>query len=179
MIKHTLLGALLLSLAACVQAADPSPVYVGGGIGHASFKLDCDCAMSSNASGKAFAGYSFGEVPYPGGSFVNSVELVGYSLGADFKRYNDSVRANGIGVVDALSFKFDNVSLTGRLGMGWTRTLDYIPRETAGVMAGLGVSYTLDKHWAVNLDVDRVPTKFVVSGKQKANLVTVGTSYRF
>jgi opacity protein-like surface antigen len=159
MFKTVLASAVLLSLSACAHAADPSPVYLGGGLG--------------NASAKATLGYSFGEVPFPGGSFVNSLELVGFSAKPH------ATRANGIGALDALSFKFDNFALTARVGLGWTRTLDYLPRETAGLMAGLGASYALDQHWAVNLDVDRVPTRFVVAGKEKANLVTVGASYRF
>ena len=51
-------------------------------------------------------------------------------------------------------------------------------RERSAVW-GLGASYALNKNWALQADWDRLPTYVTTSTKAKADLYTVGLSYRF
>ena len=77
---------------------------------------------------------------------------------------------------------------TAALAQDNSRPLEWVVGYAAGgsdtknavvPVAGLGVSYALNKQWSINGDWDHIRSKFSSQEKASTNLFTVGASYRF
>ncbi|MBB5370317.1 MULTISPECIES: outer membrane protein [unclassified Janthinobacterium] len=178
--------------------ANPGPVYAGASYGfRASTGLDCapgqqNCDKSSKRNGKAYVGYSFDALPFQGGVAVPAIELVGYTSGSVTSGFDTGAgkvagrgKFNGAGVQGVLGYQFDAFTLSGRAGLAYTQgKVDYATggsdkENKAGLMYGLGAAYALNKNWSLHLDWDRVPVKYSGSQKTKADMFSLGASYRF
>src|SRR5450830_1490385 len=178
--------------------AEPGPVYAGASYGfRASTGLDCapgqqNCDKSSKRNGKAYVGYSFDALPFQGGVAVPAIELVGYTSGSVTSGFDTAAgkvagrgKFNGAGVQGVLAYHFDAFSVSGRAGVAYTKAnVDYAAggsdkENKAGLMYGLGTAYALNKNWSLHLDWDRVPVKYSGSQKTKADMFSLGASYRF
>ncbi len=182
------------ALANAVHAEDASSVYLGVGAGTTDYSLAClngPCESNKHRfSGKIYLGYALPGVDLQGARLTNAFEVMAYTAGANDGGYlkfgggGDKVRFRGIGLVDALSYKVDAFTATGRLGISTTRTsLDYGAggyqnADKTGLMVGAGLAYTLNKHWVLKADLDRVPVSDL-AGKKSLKLLTVGAGYSF
>ncbi|MGL4575970.1 MAG: porin family protein [Burkholderiaceae bacterium] len=195
MVKQTTFKAALVSTAFALAGiaapvfADPQ-VYVGGSIGAKSdFKLNCvpgaPCDKSDGTSGKLYGGMMFNDVPF-------GVEAVYYQTGSAKAGIQDgsvlrqgTAKNSGLGVTGVAQATFGDFALKGRLGVGYSRgKVSYAAGGSASESSfqpilGVGASYAITKHWAVNADWDRYPTKFNKTEKANTDLFSVGVSYKF
>ena len=168
------LASLLLALAATTpwsaQAQERKQVEAGAG---ATFR---------EGGGKAWLAYRYAALPFRGGVAVPVLEVVGYAGAA----HGDTRRKfAGAGLQGAVNYQFDAFTLSGRVGMGYTRASTEPPgarrerEKRLGVMYGLGTAYAVTDNWSVHFDWDRVPLRY--NGQQKAtvDLFSLGLSYRY
>jgi outer membrane immunogenic protein len=190
--------AIITPFHASAAEAAPGPVYAGASYGfRANTGLDCapaqqNCDKSSKRNGKAYVGYSFDALPFQGGVAVPAIELVGYASGSVTSGFDTAAgkvagrgKFAGAGVQGVLAYQFDAFTLSGRAGLAYTQgKVDYAAggsdkENKAGLMYGIGTAYALNKNWSLHLDWDRVPVKYSGSQKTKADMFSLGASYRF
>jgi len=194
---HRTAAALFLAGTALAAApARAADTYVGLGLGSARVDLPCaagqPCDRAATGSYKAFLGVEPTE--------HLGVELMAWRLGdargsalLGSNLLPARTRSEGLGLVGVARTQIDAWTLRARLGLALgtkSRTeLDVssigaaVPdnatlRERSAVW-GLGASYALNKNWALQADWDRLPARVTTATKAKADLYSVGVSYRF
>jgi hypothetical protein len=184
---HTLTAIAAAATLGSAQAAEDT--YVGIGIG-ARTKIDIDCAAGAacdrtpSGSGKIFFGKDFDK--------TWGAEAFAYRLGHATGVINSptglqagNVRAEGLGVVGTARADWDALTFKARLGAAYNHgKTDYTAggsdtRNSLVPVVGAGVTWNIDKKWGVNLDWDRIDTRFNRNEKAATDLLTVGVGYRF
>jgi outer membrane immunogenic protein len=189
------LGLLLLSSAGVACADEPGPVYVGAALGTTDYSLYCNSTPCNQrkhqVSGKIYLGYTPTDFQLSNPNIINSFELMAYAAGANeganwniYTSAGNKIRFRGVGIVDSLRYRIDAFSITGRLGIGSTRTSvdfgqgGYDTKDKVGAIVGVGAAYALNQRWTLKADVDQVPGA-KSSSKKTLNLFTAGVEYRF
>ena len=184
---HTV--ATIAAAAALGSAQAAEDTYVGVGIG-ARTKIDVDCAAGASCdrtpsgSGKIFFGKDLDK--------TWGAEAFAYRLGHATGTINSpsgpqagNVRAEGLGVVGTARADWDALTFKARLGAAYNHgQTDYAlgggdTRNSLVPVVGAGVTWNVDKKWGVNLDWDRIDTRFNRQEKAATDLITVGVGYRF
>jgi len=187
-LAYALISTGFLSTATLVHAeaynpdSDAAGVYVGGNYGY--LRVDGDDEFDDDKDAyQVFLGYSLNEYVAVEGSYVDfgdygnslaSAETDGYTLGLKL----------GLPVTN-------NIEIYAKGGQLWYET-DYSVlgvdgnEDDTGLFAGVGVSYHLDKNWAVkvdytvydnDLDVDSADSDSDFSTDMK--YASVGLEYKF
>lgn len=173
--------------AGSARAAEDS--YVGAGIGLRSHTdLNCaagaDCDRNANGSGKIFFGKDL-DATWGAEAFAYRLGKAKGTVGSPSGNVAGSVKAEGLGVAATARTQFDAFTFKARLGVAYQHgrtsyTAGGSDSKNALVpVAGLGVSYALNKQWSINGDWDHIRSKFSSQEKAGTNLFTVGASYRF
>ncbi|MFM7532563.1 MAG: outer membrane beta-barrel protein [Rubrivivax sp.] len=187
---------LLAGAALAASAAQAADTYVGLGLGDARVGLPCSanqpCDRAASGSYKVFMGVE--PTQHLG------VELMAWRLGD--ARGSGQLGTNvlpartsseGLGLVGVARTRIDAWTLRARLGVALgTKSRTELDTSSIGPVApgsttlrertavwGLGASYALNKSWALQADWDRLPARVTTATKAKADLYTVGVSYRF
>lgn len=188
--------ALLAWAALAASTAQAADFYTGLGLGSARVGLPCaagqPCDRTATGSYKFFLGVEPTE--------HLGAELMAWRLGdargsglLGTNLLPARTRSEGLGLVGVARTQIDAWTLRARLGVALgtkSRTeLDVssvgavVPGNTSlrerSAVWGLGASYALDKNWALQADWDRLPARVTTSTKAKADLYSVGVSYRF
>ncbi|MEN9416901.1 MAG: hypothetical protein RI988_521 [Pseudomonadota bacterium] len=179
--------------ASTAQAAD---TYVGLGLGSARVGLPCaagqPCDRTASGSYKVFLGVEPTE--------HLGAELMAWRLGdargsglLGTNLLPATTRSEGLGLVGVARTQIDAWTLRARLGVALgTKSRTALDVSSVGAVVpgnttvrersavwGLGASYALNKNWALQADWDRLPARVTTSTKAKADLFSVGVSYRF
>jgi hypothetical protein len=179
---------LLAWAALAASAAQAADSYVGLGLGSGRQDLTCAtgqaCDRTSTGSFKAFLGVEPTE--------NLGVEAMAWRLGTAQGRVAQGAglvaartRSEGLALTGVARTQFDAWTLRAKLGVGYvTGKADLaggsrVKSSHWAPVGGLGVSYALDKRWALNADWDRLPTRYTSSTKAAGDLYSVGLSYRF
>ena len=188
MIRTAIAAAALMTAAMSATAAPASPFYAGAALGQADYRIDCEGAETCDdkvGGGKLYMGFHLNEAMQ--GGVQSSVEA-SYYRGAlatvGVPDFDVNARLRGIGVAYKASYHTGALELAARVGGAYTTTRVDVPgmvSETTshfGATYGIGASLKLNDAWALTLDVDRVPAKYV-DEKQGANLYSAGLRYAF
>ncbi|MEJ6005333.1 outer membrane beta-barrel protein [Paucibacter sp. AS339] len=179
-------GALMLCAAAGAASAQP---YVGGNLSAlVNTESDCgtqqsssnDCGFKSRLGVKFYGGYLFEHVGVEGMVFGAS--------GSNFRLNKGESRFDGFGgeaVYLVLPLRTDHFMLKGKLGAAYVKgsLVDFdkdktVDKSSTQFLVGASVGVLMGKHWALNLDWDRIPVRFV-DRNTVANMVSLGASYSF
>ena len=197
-----LAGAALLASAEA-SAQDQSPYYAGASWGAGTnYSLGCygaDCDHTTSRSGKLYGGYTLGSrATFGNTKTTDALELSVFRAsgtssaiipGMDGYTGREHVTFTGIAAAWATNMTLnESLALNSRLGASYTHAkLDsylsgpnsFLPSNRSGdrlgATFGLGLSYALNKQWALHADYDYLPTKFT----NHLNMWSVGASYRF
>lgn len=187
----------LLAGAACGgTAAHAADFYGGVGLGSARVGLPCAtgqaCERSATGSYKAFVGVEPTE--------HLGAELMAWRLGdargsglLGTNLLPARTTSEGLGLVGVARTQIDAWTLRARLGVALgTKSRTELDTSSVGAVApgsttlrertvigGLGASYALNKNWSLQADWDRLPARVTTATKAKADLYSVGVSYRF
>jgi hypothetical protein len=195
--RHTLSAAAL----ALVSFAASAQNYVGAtvGISH-NYDMDCvagaSCDRGANSSGKVVIGHEFGSTPLWGGDFGGAVEFMGYRAAeakAGFNNGNGNANlvagsgySTGLGAAYAMHLAYGDFAVKTRLGLAYTKgSVDYLGGGSSSndswvPYLGVGASYSLTKNVDLNLDWDRLPTRFRDNtDKVNLNMLSLGATYKF
>lgn len=176
----------LAALAA--PAAHAAESYVGIGLGSGRQDVPCvngqPCDRSSSGSFKAFLGVE----PTP----RLGVEAMAWRLGAARAGVAQGsglqvarTRSEGLALSAVARAQVDAWTFKARLGVGYATgkaelaSGARVSTSQWALVPGVGVSYALDKRWTLHADADKLPTRYTPSTQGKADLYTVGLSYRF
>jgi outer membrane immunogenic protein len=188
--------ALLAWAALAASAAQAADFYAGLGLGSARVGLPCTagqlCERTAGGSHRIFVGVDATQ--------HLGAELVAWGLGEargsgqlGSNLLPARTRSESVGLVGVARTQIDAWTLRARLGLvlgSESRTeLDVssvgavIPenatlRERSAAW-GLGASYALNKNWALQADWDRLPARVTTETKAKADLFSIGVTYRF
>lgn len=184
---HTVTALAAAAAMGSAQAADDT--YIGVGIG-ARTKIDIDCSAGAacdrtpSGSGKIVFGKDLGQ--------NWGAEAFAYRLGHATGVINSpsglqagNVRAEGLGVVGTARADWDALTFKARLGVAYNHGKAQYDlggsdtRNSLVPVVGAGVTWNVDKKWGVNLDWDRIDTRFNRQEKAATDLFTVGVGYRF
>lgn len=180
--------ATLLLLCAAAGGACAQP-YVGGSLSAiVKTESDCgsqqsnskDCGFKTRLGAKFYGGYLFEHVGVEGMVFGAS--------GSNFSVNKGEARFDGYGgegVYLVLPLRADRFMLKGKLGLAYvtgrlvnhdsSKTFD---KSSTELLVGASAGLLLGKHWALNLDWDRIPVRFT-DRSTVANMVSLGASYSF
>ena len=198
-----LAGAALL-VSAQARAEDLSPGYVGAGIGvHSNYSATCydfnGCNDKTNSSGKLYGGYTLGtRTGFAGHQLTDSLELSTFWINGQFASANAGMsqyrkKTTGLSLSWATEMELGSgFALNSRIGLAFTRTRGeardslYGDSQSSGddriaPMAGLGLSYALNRNWSLRADYDYVPIKTTSGsrGNGHVNMWTAGAAYHF
>jgi opacity protein-like surface antigen len=188
--------ALLAWAALAASAAQAADFYAGLGLGSARVGLPCTagqpCDRTASGSHKIFVGVDATQ--------HLGAELVAWGLGEarGSGQLGSSLlpartSSESIGLVGVARTQIDAWTLRARLGLvlgsesrteldvssvGPVTPSNTTLRERSAVW-GLGASYALNKNWALQADWDRLPARVTTETKAKADLFSVGVTYRF
>lgn len=203
MMKRTVRAALLagacLAASGAAAAADLSPGYLGLDIGWRNhYNFDClsgsPCERNAGASTRVYGGYTLGESEGFGLQHTRAIELAVFTGGAAKGAFKDGAGAlsagrgklSGVSVVLATATKLsEDWAWTTRLGLVAEHgKVDYAAggsdsTNTLAVTAGTGLSYAIDKHWALNADWNYLPARMGKAAKSNLNVFSVGAAYHF
>ncbi|MGV7208180.1 outer membrane beta-barrel protein [Oxalobacteraceae bacterium A2-2] len=177
----TLYAGLLALAAGMAGAAEQSPWYAGVDIGVASNYA------SNGQSGRAYLGYELGTVQALEMQQVQSLELVGYSLGVrrenNFSGYRtrDDIRAEGVGLAWATALNLGGkAALHTRLGAGYTRAdLRGQSRDYGNLLAGVGLSYAVNDRIRLRTDLSYTPVKLGRDDRVHHTMLSTGVGVAF
>jgi outer membrane immunogenic protein len=180
--------ATLLLLCAAAGGACAQP-YVGGSLSTAvKTESDCgsqqsnskDCGFKTRLGAKFYGGYLFEHVGVEGMVFGASGS--NFSLNKGESRFDGY---GGEGVYLVLPLKGERFMLKGKIGVAYVKgsLVDFdknktIDKSSTQLLVGASAGLLLGKHWALNLDWDRIPVKFA-DRSTVANTVSLGASYSF
>lgn len=173
--------------AGSARAAEDS--YVGAGIGLRSHTdLNCaagaDCDRNANGSGKIYFGRDF-DGTWGAETFAYRLGKAKGIVGSPAGDVAGTTKAEGLGVAATVRTRVDDFTFKARLGAAYQHgRASYAAggsdtKNAVVPVAGLGVSYALNKQWSINGDWDHIRSKFSSQEKASTNLFTVGASYRF
>lgn len=173
--------------AGSARAAEDS--YVGAGIGARSHTdLSCNgaapCDRNASGSGKIYFGRDLTE-SLGAEAFAYRLGKAKGTVGSPAGDVAGRTQAEGLGVAATARTRVDDFSFKARLGLAYEHgRASYAAggsdtKNSVVPVAGLGVSYALNKQWSLNGDWDHVRSKFSSQEKASTNLFTVGASYRF
>ncbi len=179
----------LVAVAAAGSARAAEDSYVGAGIGLRSHTdLNCaagaSCDRNASGSGKIYFGKDLGDT-WGAEAFAYRLGKARGTVGSPAGDVAGDTQSEGLGLAATARAKLDDFTLKARLGAAYEHGRT---RYAAGgsdsknslvPTVGLGVSYALNKQWAVNADWDHIRSKFSSQEKASTNLFTVGASYRF
>lgn len=203
MMKHTVRAALLasafLGASGAAAAADLSPGYLGVDVGYRNhYNFDClsgsPCERNAGASTRVYGGYVLGQGEVFGLKDTRAIEVAAFSGGAAKGAFKD-----GTGVLSAGRGKLSGVSVTFASATAlsedwaWTTRLGLVAEHgkvdyaaggsdstnTLAVTVGTGLSYAIDKHWALNADWNYLPARMGKAAKSNLNVFSVGAAYHF
>jgi hypothetical protein len=185
----------LLSFAASAQN------YVSGSVGIShNYDMDCvagaSCDRSANSTGKITFGHEFGSTPLWGGDFGGAVEIMGFRAAeakAGFNNGNGNAAlvagsgySTGLAAAYAMHLAYGDFAVKTRLGAAYTKgSVDYLAGGSDSNSSwvpyvGLGASYALTKNVNLDLDWDRLPTRFRDNtDKVNVNMLSLGATYKF
>lgn len=189
MIRTAIAAAALMSAAASASAAPATQFYSGAAFGQADYRVDCTGATTCDDkvnAGKVYMGFNLNDAA--DGAVQSSIEA-SYFRGAQATvgdaDVNVNARIQGLGLTYKAGLQLGAVELAARVGAAYTKSRVDVPgmmiTEKAsqfGATYGIGASMKLNEAWAVTLDADRVPAKYV-DEKQAANLYSAGLRYSF
>ena len=195
MLNRQIISAAVLAL---VSVAASAQNYVGAtvGISH-NYDLDCvagaTCDRGANSTGKVVIGHEFGNTPLWGGDFGGAVEFMGYRAAeakAGFQNGTGLVAGSGLstglGAAYAMHLAYGDFAVKTRLGVAYTKgSVDYLAGGSDSSTSwapyvGVGASYALTKSVDLNLDWDRLPTRFRDNtDKANVNMWSLGATYKF
>ena len=193
--RHVISAAVL----ALVSVAASAQNYVGASVGIShNYDLDCvagaTCDRSANSTGKITLGHEFGTTPLWGGDFGGAVEFMGFRAAeakAGFKNGTGTLAAGsglstGLGAAYAMHLAYGDFAVKTRLGVAYTKgTVDYAfggsdSNSSWVPYVGVGASYALNKNVTLDLDWDRLPTRFRDNtDKVNLNMLSLGATYKF
>jgi len=184
---HT--AAALAATAAFGSAQAAEDTYVGIGIGaHSKVHIDCApgtaCDRSPSGSGKIVFGKDLDKT-FGAEAFAYRLGHATGVIGSPSGAQAGNVRAEGLGVVGTARADWDMLTFKARLGAAYNHgKTDYTlggsdTRNSLVPVVGAGVTWNIDKKWGVNLDWDRIDTRFNRQEKAATDLLTVGVGYRF
>ncbi|MES2116914.1 MAG: outer membrane beta-barrel protein [Pseudomonadota bacterium] len=198
-VRAMLLAGALLGASGAAAAADLSPGYLGLDIGWRNhYNFDClggsPCERNAGASTRVYGGYTLGEGELFGLKQTRAIELAVFTGGAAKGAFK-----NGAGVLSQGEGKLSGMSVTAasfnKLSEDWTWTtrlgLAYehgkVSYAAGGsdsnnallLTAGLGLSYAIDRHWALNADWNYLPARLGKADKSNLNVFSVGAAYHF
>jgi outer membrane immunogenic protein len=179
-----------------LTAAHAADTYVGVGLGGARVGLPCAAGQPCNRNATGSYKFFLGVEPTEHLGAELMAWRLGDARGSGLLGTNllpARTTSEGLGLVGVARTQIDAWTLRARLGValgGKSRTeLDassigpVAPSSTTlrerTLIGGLGASYALNKNWALQVDWDRLPTRVTASTKAKADLYSVGVSYRF
>ncbi len=180
----------VLAGAASAQTASLSKpdYYAGAGLGvYNKYSLRCvtgaACDRTADLGGKVYGGADFGSFGVEALAFGLKSAQAGLKNGSGLT-VPGSVSMSGVGVVGVMPYALGDLTLKGRLGLGYVRgkaSLASGVQDDSSVrpLLGLGASYALNKQVSLNADWDRFEAKYNGSGKAHANMLSVGVSYKF
>jgi opacity protein-like surface antigen len=179
-----------------LTAAHAADTYVGMGLGSARVGLPCaagqPCERNATGSYKFFLGVEPTE--------HLGAELMAWRLGdargsglLGTNLLPARTTSEGLGLVGVARTQIDAWTLRARLGVALgTKSRTELDTSSVGAVApgsttlreltvigGLGASYALNKNWSLQADWDRLPARVTTATKAKADLYSVGVSYRF
>lgn len=184
---HTVTALAAAAAMGSAHAADDT--YVGAGIG-ARTKIDIDCAAGAacdrtpGGSGKIVFGKDIDKL-WGAEAFAYRLGHATGVVGSPSGLQAANVRAEGLGVVGTARADWDALTFKARLGAAYNHgKADYAAggsdtRNSLVPVVGAGVTWNVDKKWGVNLDWDRIDTRFNRQEKAATDLFTVGVGYRF
>lgn len=173
--------------AGSARAAEDS--YVGAGIGLRSHTdLNCaagtECDRNANGSGKIYFGKDLSPT-WGAEAFAYRLGTARGIVGSPSGDVAGRTQAEGLGVAATARTTVDAFTFKARLGAAYQHgSVKYAAggsdtKNSVVPVAGLGVSYALNKQWALNADWDHFRGKFNDQQKASTQLFTVGASYRF
>ncbi|HEU4846498.1 MAG TPA: outer membrane beta-barrel protein, partial [Burkholderiaceae bacterium] len=184
-VRAILLASAFLGASAAAAAADLSPGYMGVDVGYRNhYNFDClsgsPCERNAGASTRVYGGYALGENEAFGFQHTRAIEVAAFMGGSVKGAFN-----NGAGVLSPGQGKLSGVSATlmtaTKLSQdwAWTTRLGLVAEHgkvnyTAGggdstntlaVTAGTGLSYAIDRNWALNADWNYLPARMGKAAK--------------
>ena len=196
MLNRHFISAAVLALVSVAASAQTNYVGASVGISH-NYDLDCvsgaTCDRGANSTGKITFGREFGSTPLWGGYFSGAVEFMGFRAAEAKAGFNNgtglvagSGYTTGLGAAYAMHLAYGDFAVKTKLGVAYTKgSVDYLAGGSSSSSMfvptfGVGASYALNKNVSLDLDWDRVPTRFR-DGTDKINLNmwSLGATYKF
>ncbi|MBA5637239.1 outer membrane beta-barrel protein [Duganella sp. LX20W] len=198
-VRAALLASAFLGASGAAAAADLSPGYLGVDVGYRNhYNFDClsgsPCDRNAGASTRVYGGFVLGENEAFGLPHTRAVEVAAFTGGAVKGAFKDGSGAlspgkgklSGVSAVLASATKLsEDWAWTTRLGLVAEHgKVDYTAggsdsTNTLAVTAGTGLSYAIDKHWALNADWNYLPARMGKAAKSNLNVFSVGAAYHF
>jgi hypothetical protein len=186
--KTTTFALALIAATVSTGIAHADGNYAGAGISlRTHYGLDCvagvSCDRNANASGKVYLGHDF-EI-FGAEAFAFRLGKARGGIDGPAGRLAGRVDAEGLGAVGTARMHYDAFTFKARLGAayehGRTRYDDGSSGSKNSLVSalGAGVSYSLNKQWALNADWDLIGGRFNSKQKAGVSLYTVGASYNF
>ncbi|MFA9216539.1 MAG: outer membrane beta-barrel protein [Sphingomonadaceae bacterium] len=172
-------------------AAEPSAGYVGADIGlHSNYG-------TRDLNSRIYGGYHLGRTEAFGKENDHAVELALFTLGSRYDdwRYISSgapvyskAKASGMAVTSASSLHLsERWTLDSRVGVSYTHSRAYYADDgqatqtwnSVNLVAGVGLSYRLDRHWAATLDYAYTPYQVFRDTRVSNTMLSAGLAYHF
>jgi OmpA-OmpF porin, OOP family len=188
-----LAGAVAACLVSLPAAAQDTGWYLGGAVGHASYREACadfnavaapaapfECTSKEHAAGKAFAGWRFHRMLAVELSYLDFGEAKGEgAAGGAPVNATTHVKAAGISALGFVPLG-ERFSVFGRLGIVNTRATSRASgavaaedeRKEEEMHVGIGGLLKLSRGWALRLEFERV-------NDSKIDLTSFGAQYLF
>lgn len=198
-VRAMLLASAFLGASGAAAAADLSPGYMGVDVGYRNhYNFDClsgsPCERNAGASTRVYGGYTLGGNEAFGLQHTRAIEVAAFTGGSVKGAFN-----NGAGVLSPGQGKLSGVSATlataTKLSQdwAWTTRLGLVAEHgkvsyaagggdstnTLAVTAGTGLSYAIDRNWALNADWNYLPARMGKAAKSNLNVFSVGAAYHF
>jgi opacity protein-like surface antigen len=182
----------LLGAVGNAAAAGPKvqpEAYMGANVGlYSKYDFKCSagqkCDETASYSGKIFGGVMYENWGIEGLAFGAGKGEGTLRLGG--KDAQGSLTMRGVGVVGVLPLNFGDFSLKGKLGAAYTqgqatyKNGGSASEKSFAPLAGVGLSYALNKQISLNADVDHISAKYNKAGDKAAvNMFSIGASYKF